>query len=135
MYAALLDPAAIARWRVPDGMSSVVHDFDARPGGRFRISLSYTAADAVGKTAAHTDTYHGHFADLVPDERVVEVLEFETDDPQLRGTMTMTTTLADAADGTDVVMLHEGIPSGVSVADNEVGTRMALANLAALVEA
>ena len=134
MYAALVDPGAIARWRVPAGMSSVVHEFEAREGGRFRISLSYAAPDAVGKSAAHTDTYHGHFAELVPGERVVEVLEFETDDPALRGTMTMTTTLADAGDGTDVVMLHEGIPAGVSAGDNEVGTRMALANLAALVE-
>src|SRR2546426_5810830 len=36
-YRALLDPAAIARWRVPAGMSSHVHEFDAREGGRFRV--------------------------------------------------------------------------------------------------
>lgn len=47
----------------------------------------------------------------------------------------MTTTLADAEGGTDVLFEHDGIPSGVSPADNETGTRMALANLAALVEA
>jgi hypothetical protein len=48
--------------------------------------------------------------------------------------MTMTTTLVDADGGTDVTVLHEGIPAGVSDADNELGTRMALDNLAALVE-
>jgi len=31
--------------------------------------------------------------------------------------------------------VHEGIPDGVPAADNETGTRMALANLAQLVEA
>jgi uncharacterized protein YndB with AHSA1/START domain len=134
VYQALLDPAAIARWRVPDGMSSQVHEFEAREGGAFRVSLTYDRAGATGKSSAHTDTYHGHFQRLVPGEQVVEVFEFETTDPSLRGTMTMTTTLTDAADGTEVSIEHEGLPSGVSPADNELGTRMALANLARLVE-
>ena len=135
IYRALLDAAAIAKWRVPAGMSSRVHEFEAREGGTFRISLSYDAPAEAGKSARHTDTYHGRFVKLVPDEQVVEVLEFETADPGLRGQMTMTTTLTDAADGTDVLVVHEGIPDKVSAADNEMGTRMALANLARLVEA
>jgi uncharacterized protein YndB with AHSA1/START domain len=134
VYRALLDADAIAKWRVPAGMSSQVHEFDAREGGRFRVSLSYDVADATGKSAAHTDTYHGYFAELVPDERVVEVFEFETAAAELEGTMTMTTTLADAAGGTDIVITHEGIPDGVPAADNETGTRMSLANLAELLE-
>ncbi|MEU3844943.1 SRPBCC family protein [Streptomyces sp. NPDC028635] len=136
VYRALLDADAIARWRVPAGMTSRVHEFDARPGGRFRVSLTYDAPASEGKSAAHTDTYHGHFAELVPDEKVVEVLEFETDDPALRGRMTMTTTLTDAQDGgTHVLVLHEGIPDAVRPEDNETGTRMALDQLARLVEA
>lgn len=135
VYRALLDPAAVARWRVPDGMSSEVHAFDVREGGAFRISLTYDAPGAAGKSAAHTDTYHGTFVRLVLDEQVVETLEFETADPGLQGVMTMTTTLTDAAGGgTDVRIEHEGLPDAVPAADNETGTRMALANLAALVE-
>lgn len=136
VYRALVSAEAIARWRVPDGMSGEVHEFDAREGGRFRVSLTYETPDASGKSAAHTDTYHGHFARLVPDEQVVEVLEFEAVDPALRGAMTLTTTLTDArGGGTDVLMVHEGIPDAVPAADNETGTRMALANLARFVEA
>jgi uncharacterized protein YndB with AHSA1/START domain len=134
VYRALVDAGAVARWRVPAGMSSRVHEFDAREGGSFRISLSYDAPDVTGKSGPRTDTYHGHFVKLVPDEQVVEVLEFETADPELRGQMTMTTTLTDAAGGTDVLVVHEGIPDKVPAADNETGTRMALANLARLVE-
>jgi uncharacterized protein YndB with AHSA1/START domain len=78
--------------------------------------------------------YDGQFLKLVQNEQVVEVFEFETADPALRGTMTMTTTLTDADGGTDVLVVHEGIPDGVPAADNENGTRMALANLAQLVE-
>jgi len=116
-------------------MSTYVHEFEACERGSFRISLSYADPGRTGKSAAHTDTYHGHFAKLVPDEQVVEVLEFETDDPALRGTMTVTTTLTDAAGGTDVLVVYDGIPDGVSAADNQTGTRMSLTNLAKLVEA
>ncbi|HTX94087.1 MAG TPA: SRPBCC domain-containing protein [Mycobacterium sp.] len=68
-------------------------------------------------------------------ERVVEEFEFETSDPTLAGLMRMTTTLADPPSGTDVVVLHDGIPPGVSAEDNEIGTRMALDKLATFVAA
>jgi uncharacterized protein YndB with AHSA1/START domain len=135
VYRALLDAGAVAVWRVPDGMSSQVHEWEAQEGGAFRVSLSYDLPTGTGKTAERTDTYHGRFVKLVPDQQVVEVLEFETPDPELRGEMTVTTTLTDTADGTDVLMVHEGIPDKIPPADNETGTRMALDNLARLVEA
>ncbi|RIJ78677.1 polyketide cyclase [Nakamurella silvestris] len=134
VYAALLDPAAITRWRVPEGMDAQVHEFDPRIGGRFRISLTYDAPDQVGKTSGRTDTYHGQFLDLVPGRQVVEQTEFETSDPALQGIMTMTTTLIDSGDGTDIVIRHDGLPHGISAQDNELGTRMALDHLAVLLE-
>jgi uncharacterized protein YndB with AHSA1/START domain len=134
VYRALLDPDAVAKWRVPAGMTGRVHAYDAREGGSFRISLTYDAPDAVGKTAANTDTYRGHFAKLVADELIVEVLEFETEDPAMKGEMTIAVTLTDADGGTDLDAVHDGLPRGVSAADNEAGWRMALEKLAALVE-
>jgi len=85
VYRALIDAHAVTTWMVPDGMSSQVHEFDAREGGAFRISLTYDAPNATGKTTAHTDTYHGHFVKLVPNALVVEVIEFETVDPAMQG--------------------------------------------------
>lgn len=85
VYAALLDAAAVARWRVPDGMTGRVHEFDAREGGAFRVSLTYDAPDAEAKSSPHTDTDHGRIVTLVPDERVVEATQFETADPALQG--------------------------------------------------
>ena len=71
----------------------------------------------------------------MPDQLVVEVDEFETDDPSLAGEMTMTVRLADAdGGGTLLTALHEGLPAGVSAADNEAGWREALDRLALLVE-
>ena len=122
--------------RAPDGMTSRVHAFDAREGGSFRISLTSDAPTGTGKTTAHTDTFHGRFVKLVTNEQVVEVVEFETTDPALRGEMTITIALADAdGGGTDVLAVHDGLPPGLSTADNETGWRMSLGKLAALVEA
>ncbi|EYF00398.1 SRPBCC family protein [Chondromyces apiculatus] len=134
VYRALIDADAIAQWRVPPGMRCAVHAFEAREGGKFRISLTYDAPTEAGKTSAHTDTYHGHFAKLVPDTQVVEVMEFETSDPALRGEMTSTITLTDAGGGTDLVAVHEGVPPGVQPADNELGWQKSLDKLADLVE-
>jgi uncharacterized protein YndB with AHSA1/START domain len=136
VYRALLDARAVATWKVPTGMTSHVHEFAAREGGSFRISLTYDESTGTGKTNAHTDTYHGRFVKLVTNEQVVEAVEFETTDPEMRGEMTITISLADAdGGGTDVLAVHEGLPPGVSLADNEAGWREALAKLAALVEA
>jgi uncharacterized protein YndB with AHSA1/START domain len=135
VYRALLEARAVATWMVPLGMTSHVHVFDAREGGLFRISLTYDAPTGTGKTTAHTDTYHGHFVKLVPNEQVVEVMEFETADPAMRGEMRVTFTLTDAGDGTDVLAVHDKLPPGLSPADNETGWRMALDKLAAFVEA
>jgi uncharacterized protein YndB with AHSA1/START domain len=134
VYRALVDARAVATWMVPAGMTSQVHGFDAREGGAFRISLTYDAPTGTGKTSAHTDTFHGRFVKLAPAEQVVEVVEFETADPALQGEMTISYELSDADGGTDIVAVHDGLPPGLSSADNEAGWRMSLDKLAALVE-
>jgi uncharacterized protein YndB with AHSA1/START domain len=106
-----------------------------REGGSVRISLTYDAATEVGKTTEHTDTYRGRFVKLVPNEQIIEVDEFETSNPALRGAMAITITLADRDGGTDLHAVHDGLPPGVPPDDNEIGWQMALAKLAALVEA
>ena len=116
-------------------MTCHVHASEAREGGSFRISLTYDEP-TLGR---QDDRAHRHimadFAKLVPNERVVEVDEFETEDPALRGEMTITITLADADGGTNLLAVHDGLPPGVSSADNGTDWRMALAKLAAFVEA
>lgn len=134
VYAALLDGDRIPLWRVPQGMTCLVHEFEAFEGGRVRVSLTYDEPGPAGKTTAHADTYRGRFVTLVPDELVVEVDEFETSDPELRGEMTSTIRLADAPGGTTLTAVHEALPPGLSPADNEAGWRDALDRLAELVE-
>ena len=113
VYDALLDARAVIEWMVPDGMTSHVHAFDPREGGALRISLTYDEPAGTGKTTPHTDTYHGRFVRLVPNEQVEQVLEFETADPAMRGEMTITFALADADGGTDIVAVHDRLPPGL----------------------
>jgi uncharacterized protein YndB with AHSA1/START domain len=134
VYRALLDQKAVATWMVPDGMTSQVHEFDGHEGGCFRISLTYDQSSGTGKSSAHTDTFHGRFTHLIPDEEVVETVEFESDDPALQGEMTMTFILNDAPGGTDVHAEHDGLPPGLSPDQNAIGWQMSLSKLAALVE-
>ena len=136
VYHALVDAGSVQQWMVPDGMTSHVHAFDGREGGAIRISVTYVEpASTAGKTSARTDSYHGRFVRLVPDTEVVQAVEFETDDPTMQGEMTITYTLADADDGTDLVGVHENLPPGVPPADNELGWRISIDKLAGLVEA
>src|SRR5204863_9769806 len=131
VYSALVDANAIATWMVPTGMTSHVHAFEGREGGTFRISLTYNGPTGVGKTTAHTDTFHGRFVKLVPNERVVQVVEFETTDPALQGEMTITYSLTDADGGTDILAVHDNLPPGVPATDNQTGWQMSLAKLGA----
>jgi uncharacterized protein YndB with AHSA1/START domain len=135
VYAALLNPEAVQRWMVPDGMTSHIHTFDAREGGTFRISLVYDASTTAGKTNATTDTFHGRFVELSPDKEIVQTVEFETTDPTMTGEMTITYTLYESDDGgTDLVGVHENLPPGVRPEDNELGWSMSIDKLARLVE-
>lgn len=134
VYRALIDPEALVRWRIPDGMTMRIDAFDGRVGEQYRISLVYEDPSREGKSSERTDTYHGRFVELVPGEKVVEEDEFETEDPALQGPMRITFLLSDTDGGTELAATHEGVPSGVSLADNELGWRMSFNRLRALVE-
>ena len=129
VFRLLPDPAAVAEWRVPYGMTARVHAWEAREGGAVRVSLAHDAPAGTGKTAGRTDTYHGRFVRIVPNETVVEADRWGTSDPSTAGEMVSTIPPADTADGVGV---HENPPPGVRPEDNETGWRMALDRLAAL---
>jgi uncharacterized protein YndB with AHSA1/START domain len=82
VYRACLDPDALARWRVPDNMVGHMHVFEAREGRTFRMSLTYRDSEQSpgGKTSEDTDTFQGRFVELVPGEKIVEAIVFESPD-------------------------------------------------------
>ncbi|MFI1937904.1 SRPBCC family protein [Streptomyces purpureus] len=136
VYGALLDRVALEAWLPPDGMRGRIERWDPRPGGGFRMILSYLdATGAPGKTSDATDVVDIEIADLAPPERVVQRAVFESDDPAFAGTMTMTWHLAPAPDGTLVTVTATDVPPGIDPAAHEAGIASSLANLASYVEA
>ncbi|PSJ60335.1 SRPBCC family protein [Pseudaminobacter soli (ex Li et al. 2025)] len=136
IYRALLDPEAIVRWRPPAGMKAQVYAFDAREGGTFRMSFSYADAshEVRGKTSDDADVFEGRFLELVPDQRVVELIEFESDDPAFAGAMTVTTSLRAVDGGTEVTIRCENVPRGIRPEDHAAGMASTLDNLANFTE-
>ena len=98
-----------------------MHAFDAREGGTFRMSLTYLDPKhwLAGKTSDDTGTLRGAVVELVPYEKIVEAVEFESQELAFAGQMKMTMSLADTAEGTEVTILCEDIPKGIRPEDNE----------------
>lgn len=135
VYAALIDPDALAAWLPPAGMSGRFDRFDARPGGSYRMVLTYAdASRAPGKATADSDIVEASFIDIVPGVRVVQAVTFVADDPDLAGTMTMTWEVTATDDGTRVDIRADQVPSGISAEDHAAGLASSLANLAAHLE-
>lgn len=135
VFAALVDRAALEAWLPPAGMTGRIEHWDPRPGGGFRMELTYLdATDAPGKSSAATDVVEVGFAELVEPERVVQRAEFVADDPSFAGVMTMTWSLAPAHGGTEVVVTAVDVPPGIDPDVHEEAMAASLANLAAFVE-
>jgi uncharacterized protein YndB with AHSA1/START domain len=109
--------------------------FDARPGGSYRLVLTYAdASGAPGKATAGSDIVEARFVDIVPGERVVQAVDFVSDDPAYAGTMTMTWAVTAVEAGTRVDIVADDVPDGISAEDHAAGLNSSLENLAAYLE-
>lgn len=136
IYRAFVDPDAWIQWLPPQGMTGRIYEFNARPGGTYRMALTYRDEDHpnAGKFSDDTDMVRGRFLELIPNERVVQLVIFESDDPAFTGEMTMTWRLSPAAAGTEVSITCENVPEGIRKEDHDTGLRSTLENLAKFVE-
>lgn len=135
VYAALVDPEALTAWLPPAGMTGTFERFDPRPGGSYRLVLTYVdAAGARGKATAASDIVESRFVDLVPGVRVVQAVDFVSDDPAYAGTMTMTWQVAEVDGGTRVDIVADDVPDGITADDHAAGLDSSLANLAEFLE-
>ena len=134
VFAALVDPDALTEWLPPQGMTGRFERFDARPGGSYRLVLTYTDGTSPGKAGGGSDVVEARFVEVVAPERVVQAVDFVSDDPALAGTMTMTWSLTPEEDATLVEIRADDVPAGISAEDHAVGLASSLANLAAYLE-
>jgi uncharacterized protein YndB with AHSA1/START domain len=135
VWAALVDPGALLAWLPPGGMTGRFERFDARPGGSYRMVLTYSdASGAPGKASADSDIVEARFIDIVPGERVVQAVDFVSDDPAYAGTMTMTWQVTPVEAGTRVDIIAEDVPDGISADDHAAGLASSLTKLAAYLQ-
>ena len=135
VYSAFVDREALVAWLPPDGMSGRFERFDPRPGGSYRLVLTYADASASpGKASTDSDVVEARFVDLVPGARVVQAVDFLSDDPAYAGTMTMTWEITAVDGGTRVDITADNVPDGVSPEDHAAGLTSSLANLADYLE-
>lgn len=132
VYAALVDPDALSTWLPPAGMRAGFDWYDARPGGGYRMVLTYLdSAGSPGKSTSESDVVEARFVELQPGVRVVQEVQFESDEPAYAGTMTMTWELERVENGTRVEFRAEDAPPGISAEDHQAGLESSLRNLAA----
>ena len=132
VYAAFVDADALASWLPTDGMTGEISEADLRVGGGFTMTLRYDEApEGGGKTTERTDVSRVAIDELVEPVRVVWGVEFDSDDPDNAGRMTMTWTFTARDKGTRVAIDATDVPPGIDVEAHQQGMDASLANLAA----
>ncbi len=129
IYQCFLDPDAYAKWIPPHGFTGHVHKMDPKVGGAYRMSFN-----TIDRSWGHT--FGGKYLELKPYERIVHTDRFEGNDPMFPSDieMTVTITLRKVAGGTEVKILHEGIPKGPSADGAPIGWGQSLDNLQRMCE-
>ena len=135
VFAALVDRAALEAWLPPDGMTARFEHLDPRPGGSYRLVLTYdTPPEQGAKSSPDADVVEARYVDIVPGVRVVQAVDFESDDPAFAGTMTMAWSVREVAGGTEVEIVADDVPDGITAEDHAAGMGSSLRHLARYVQ-
>lgn len=133
VFAAFTDPDRLLAWLPPEGMSGAFDRFD--PAHGYRMVLTYDEAPiGGGKASVDEDVAEVRRVEVVPPRRIVEAVDFPSDDPRYAGTMTMTWTFEPVAAGTRVTIRATDVPDGIDPSDHAAGLASSLENLARLFE-
>ncbi len=93
--------------------------------------LTYSdSAVSTGKATTDSDVVEVRFSEIVPGVRIVQAVDFVSDDPAYSGTMTMTWEVTAVEGGTRVDITADDVPDGISLEDHTAGLTSSLANLA-----
>jgi uncharacterized protein YndB with AHSA1/START domain len=125
LYKAFTDANFIGAWLPPYGFVCVVHEFDARVGGGYRMSF-------INFSTGGGHSFAGEFLELRPNEYIRHNDKF--DDPNLPGEMITSITLKQVICGTDLHIVQENIPAAIPSEMCYLGWQESLEKLAKLVE-
>jgi uncharacterized protein YndB with AHSA1/START domain len=136
IYEAFSKPGAMEKWLPPTGMNGKMLIFDFRAGGGYRMRLTYEdPSEGRGKTSLDSDEVDVRLVRIEPGQRIVQEVDFDSDDASFKGTMRMTWMFESAHGGTLVHVRAENVPDGIRPEDHQAGLDSSLANLARFVEA
>ena len=104
VFAAWMDPAALAQWYGPAGLAIETQEADIREGGLWRF-------DMVGTFEGKPHRFPNlmRFLEIVPEERIV--VDYGTPEPDDPERFRMTVTFDEQADGKTVLTLRQLHPS------------------------
>ena len=125
VYKAFLDPDALCRWLPPHGILATIDEFDTNVGGGCRMSFTNFGTGS-------SQSFTRKFVELTPNERIRYTDVF--DDPNLPGEMKVVVELRTVICGTELSIVHSGIPEMIPVEMCYLGWQEGLLQLANLVE-
>lgn len=125
LYRAFVESDALAKWIAPYGFTCRVHHLDAKVGGTYKMSFTN-----FGTGAGHS--FGGKYLELIPNQRLCYTDQF--DDPNLPGEIQVTIDLKQAACGTELNIIQEGLPEAIPVEMCHLGWQESLRQLENLVE-
>ncbi|MGE0758129.1 MAG: SRPBCC family protein [Pirellulaceae bacterium] len=125
VYKAFLDPDALCRWLPPFGYLGRIDRIDSQVGGSYHMSFTNFGT-------GHSHSFESTFLELIPGQRIRIADKF--DDPGLEAEMTKTITLRTVSCGTELEIIHEGLPAAIPAEMCYLGWQESLSQLAQLVE-
>jgi uncharacterized protein YndB with AHSA1/START domain len=125
VYKAFLDPDELCRWMPQFGYLGKIDRIDPQVGGSYHMSFTNFGT-------GHSHAFESKFLELIPGERIRLADKF--DDPGLAADMTKTITLRTVSCGTELEILHEGLPAAIPAEMCYLGWQESLVQLANLVE-
>ncbi len=129
IFQAFLDPQAVVSWLPPKGMKGCMHEFDAREGGTYRMSLIYLEPGhhPRGKSSDDTDIVRARCAigsRRAPDRVAGRI---RSQDPAVAVPMIIRWTLADVRESARSFQVScENAPEAIQAEDHQAGFRVDL---------
>jgi uncharacterized protein YndB with AHSA1/START domain len=122
IYKAFIDRDALCRWLPPYGYLGKIDRIEQQVGGSYHMS-------SANFETGHSHSFESTFVELIPGKRIRLADKFDDHGPA--GDMTKTITLRSVSCGTELNILHEGLPAEMCY----LGWQESLLQLAKLVEA
>lgn len=125
VYKAFVDADALCRWLPPYGHIGKIHEIEVKVGGGYRMSFTNFGT-------GRSQTFTCKFVELTPNEQIRYTDVF--DDPNLPGEMQVVVNFRSVLCGTELSIVHAGIPDVIPAELCYLGWQEGLIQLANLVE-